>query len=246
MSSLPPVQNGQPEQGIWPYIAPYVNSSIAASAAIVPVFYGFVGKSSLQTGKPLPNMLPKEIFIGGLKAAPTIGITIGSQMFVQNMAEEALITYFGYTKENLDFKAMLVSSIATGILSTPPLAMFNGQTMGRSVWLSLKSLSIKQTAAIVSRETSFLFSLRISDPISKAIKGIYGDNKIAEYGATFISGVALSVVGHPADTALTLWQKDLKVENPQQLMRGVFTRALAIGGFSILYKAAKETLKSLS
>ena len=44
--------------------------------------------------------------------------------------------------------------------------------MGCKAMESLKSLSVRQASAIVAGETSFLFSLRISDPLGKKMKTI--------------------------------------------------------------------------
>jgi hypothetical protein len=245
MSSLSPAQNGQ-SVSVWSsYVAPYLAPPLAASIAIVPVFYGFIVKSAQQMAQPIPRMTVREALKGGIKAAPTIGIIVGTQMSVQKIAEEVLMK----NKQNRDkpnFTSMLVSSALVGVISAPAYAVFNGQTMNRTAMESLRALSARQATAIVSRETSFLFSLRISDPVSEAMKRAIGDNKIVEYSSAFISGAIGSVIGHPADTALTLWQKEMQVESCRQLMRGASAKALAVGGFSVFYKVTKEMIQSLS
>lgn len=108
---------------------------------------------------------------------------------------------------------------------------------------SLKSLSAKQTGAILLRETSFLFSLRVSGPLSAAMKQHFGENKAVEFGSAFVSGTIGSLIGHPADTALTLWQKGMKVEKLRHTMRGAPAKALAVGGFSVCYKLVNKLLE---
>lgn len=226
----------------WSSITPYVVPPVAASAAIIPVFYGFIAKSAQQTGNPIPKMLVMSVFKEGFKAAPTIGVIVGTQMIAQNAVEKALKkNKTGQEKES--FMTMLASSIIVGGVSAPTLAVFNGQTMGRSIQASLKELSPKQTMAIVTRETSFLFSLRISDPVGNAMKKVGGDNKAVEYFSAFVSGAIGSIVGHPADTALTRWQKGMKIENFRQLMAGAPMKAVAVGGFAMIYKLVKEILQ---
>jgi len=53
MSSPLPAQNGQLSKGIFFYIVPYIVPPAAASAAIIPVFYGFIAKSAQQVGAPI-------------------------------------------------------------------------------------------------------------------------------------------------------------------------------------------------
>jgi hypothetical protein len=226
-------------------MAPYFVPPVAASAAIVPVFYGFVAKSALQLGeKSIPRMSIVESLTKGIKAAPTIGVIIGTQMIVQMLVENALLRANKKTDQKLplSFSAMLVSSMIVGAISAPALAVFNGQTMGQTVMKSLKSLSVKQTGAILVRETSFLFSLRVSEPLSNAMKQHFGENKCVELGSAFVSGAIGSLIGHPADTALTLWQKGMKIEKPCHVMRGAPAKALAIGGFSVGYKLVNKLL----
>ncbi|QLH36973.1 MAG: hypothetical protein HWD61_13215 [Parachlamydiaceae bacterium] len=237
--------SNQTQTSVWSnYIVPYASPPIAAGAGIVPVFYGFVAKSAMQLGQPLPKMTVKEVLQEGGKAAPTIGIIVGTQMIVQSVAENAFMK--NTKNEQPSFKLMIASSLLVGGFSAPALAVFNAQTMGRSVADSLKSLTTKQVVAIVTRETSFLFSLRISDPASDAMKSYCGDNKAIEYSSAFATGFIGSIIGHPADTALTLWQKGRKIEKLSQLKQGVLIKAFAVGGFSVIYKVTKEWLQSQS
>ncbi len=238
MSSIP-TQTGQ---GWWPsYAMPYITPPLSASVAIIPVFYGFIAKSAQQASRPLPKMTCREIFKEGLKASPTIGIIVGTQLVVQQLAEKI----FNGSNPSHSFRSMLASSILVGTISAPALAIFNGQTMGCSVRESLKKLSFKQAIAIVSRETSFLFSLRISDPLSARMKQTQS-NAAIECSSAFISGAIGSIIGHPADTALTLWQQGRKIANIRELMQGSPIKALTVGGFSVFYKLTKDSLESLS
>lgn len=241
--SLPTSSSNGCIWGAWTAISPYVTPPVAAAAAIVPVFYGFVMKSAQQQGDPIPRMKPMEAIKQGCKAAPTVGVIVGTQMVAQNIIESLL---GGTNKEkSSSFVSMLMSSMIVGAISSPALAVMNGQTMGRSIQASLRALSAKQVVAIVTRETSFLFSLRISTPVSETMKQICGDNPAVDYGATFVSGAIGSVIGHPADTALTLWQKNRKIKSARQLMGGAPVKAIAVGGFAMGYKGIKSILESI-
>lgn len=248
-SSSPSSPNGL-FGGVWTAISPYVIPPAAASIAIVPVFYGFIAKSALQQGMSMPKMVPVEALKAGGKAAPTVGVIVGTQMIVQRAVEGLL--FETNTKKSPGFISMLASSVIVGALSAPALAVFNGQTMGRSITASLQSLSLPQTIAIMIIEVSFLFSLRISKPMSTYAKKVCGDNKVVDYGSSFITGAIGSIVGHPADTALTLWQKNRKIgwrknrklKSTQRLMRGSLVKAITVGGFNMIYTAVESVLKS--
>lgn len=245
MSISSDASNGSHPQGIWT-LTPYLTPPLAASTAMFPVFYGFIGKSARQLGKPIPDIKLMEVVKMSGKAAPTIGMIVGTQMIVQRMLENFLSNpVHNQTSPLSAFTSMFASSIVVGTVSAPLLAIFNGQTMGRKVTESLQALTLKQSGAILARETSFLFSLRISDPVSIIMRQKLGDSQTVAYGSTFISGMIGSLIGHPADTALTLWQNGRKLMHPRQLMRGSLMRASASGGFFVGYKITKEWLGSV-
>src|SRR5207253_3133871 len=97
----------------------------------------FVAKSAQQMGEKIPRMPITKVITGGLKAAPTVGVIVGTQMGVQKVVEKAL------TKNDPSFTSMLASSLIVGGVSAPALAAFNAQTMGRTIRESLKALSIR-------------------------------------------------------------------------------------------------------
>jgi hypothetical protein len=210
--------------------------------AIVPVFYGFMVKSALQTGSPIPAFSMKTALWEGMKAAPTIGLIVGTQMVAQNLAEKGIMQLTGNTEPQ--FISMLASSILVGAVSAAPLAVFNGMTMKQTARESLSSLTARQALAIVARETSFLFSLRISGPVGEVMKENLGDSRAVKVGAAFTSGAIGSLIGHPADTALTLWQKKQEIRSARQLMNGGAAKAVTVGVFTICYGAAKELIES--
>lgn len=243
MTSISNHQSGEAVQS-WPAkMLPYAQDPVAAAGAVFVCFYGFMAKSARQLGAPMPK-LNFEVLKAGFKAAPTIGLIVGTQMAAQKVAENILM---GISSSNTPtFATIMASSLFVGAVSVPALAVFNGQTLGRTVLDSLKTLSAKQAMAIVSRETSFLFSLRISNPLGESMKTYFGDNKSVEYSSAFASGAIGSVIGHPADTALTIWQKNMKIESARQLMRGASIKAATVGSFSICYKLAKDTFNKVA
>lgn len=134
------------------------------------------------------------------------------------------------------------SSVATAAISAYPLAVFNRQTAGHALRACFQRPDARQIAAIIVRETSFLASLSISQPAGKAMKNTFGENKAVEYLSAFASGAVAGIVGHPADTYLTLCQNAVKIENVRQLTRGGGARACAVGFFNVCYMAVSNHL----
>lgn len=221
-------------------IAPYALPPIAASIAIVPVFRDMIVKSAQQKGMPIPSMPIRISLKEGIKAAPTVGTIVGVQMISQRILEKALLK----ESDSKNFSSTLISSAIVGTASAPILAIFNGQTMGWTIKQTLRKFSAKQGLAIAIQETAFVGGLSIADQLAAILNKKFGNSKAIDYTASFIAGAAGSLAGHPANTALTRWQSGLTINNPRQLMWGSMRKARAVGIFSMIYKAGKETLNS--
>jgi len=230
-------------QNYWPSIAPYIAPPIAAAGAIVPAFRDLSAKSDLQKGLSVASMTLKEHIQGGLKIAPVTGAVVGSQMIIQSMVLRAL-------KENPDkpsLSAVVASSAAVGVVSSPLLAVFNGLTMKMGVMEAYRKLTTRQRVAITIQETFFVGGLSIGDKLAEVMKQQFGDHKVIDYVAAFFSGATGSLFGHPFNTALTRWQNDMTMEGfnmagVKQSMWGALHKARAIGCFSVVYKLGKEIL----
>ena len=176
-------------------LTPYLVPPIAASIAIVPVFRDLIVKSALQKGLPVPSITYKEGVMGGFKAAPTIGAIVGAQIAVQKVVERALFS----DSNAKEFSVTLISSGIVGVISAPVLAVFNGQTMGWGVKESLRKFSLKQGGAVSIQEAAFVAGLGIGDKLSDSMKERFGDKKIVDISASFISGALGSIAGYPAN-----------------------------------------------
>jgi hypothetical protein len=199
-----------------------------------------VAKSAQQKGQSVPAMNFMASVRGGVKAAPTVGAIVGTQMVLQSLIEKALA---GQSNAG-SLSSTLASSAVVGTASAPVLAVFNGQTMGWTVRESLQKFSVKQGLAIALQETAFVGGLSVADRLAAAMRKRFGNNKAVDYTAAFVAGAAGSLAGHPANTALTRWQSGMTVDNARQLMWGSVRKARAVGGFSVLYKLGKEALNS--
>lgn len=233
--------NGQPlNESWWGFIGPYVVPPVAASVAIVPAFRDMIIKSAQQKGMPIPCLSFGTSMKEGLRAAPTVGAIVGTQMVIQGVIEKVLS---GESKAK-SLSSTLASSAIVGTASAPILAVFNGQTMGWTVRQSIQRFSVRQSVAIAIQETAFVGGLSIADQLSEAMKKSLGNNKTVDYTAAFVAGAIGSLTGHPANTALTRWQSRMPVDNFYQLMRGSMRKAKAVGIFSVVYKLGKEILNS--
>jgi hypothetical protein len=219
-------------------MASYLAPPIAASAAIVPVFRDMMVKSAQQKGERAPSITFMTGLKEGIKAAPTVGTIVGTQMALQKVVEKAL----NANSEEKKLSSTLASSAIVGTLSAPVLAVFNGQTMGWGIRESLRKFSLRQGIAIAAQEAAFVGGLSAADQLAAAMKKRCGDNAAVDYTAAFMAGAAGSLAGHPANTALTRWQNGMNVDHLRQLMWGSLRKARAIGVFSVIYKLAKEKL----
>jgi len=214
---------------------PYLVPPICAGVAIVPVFRDLMPKSAQQLGK-IPNVSLREGVKEGIKASRTVGVLVGSQMILQGAVERNL------TQNDGSLEAKLKSSAIVGFFSSPVVAIFNGQSMKWRALKSLRRLNSKQALAITVQESAFVGGISAADKLAAVMKSRFGDNKAVEYSAAFASGAMGSLVGHPANTALTRWQAGLKVTSARQLMWGSMRKARAVGAFSVLYRLGKEVL----
>lgn len=212
---------------------------ISAGAAIVPAYFGLVAKSALQLGNPIPVMSHATKLKEGIKAVPITAAVVGSQMALQSVIAQA----FSKKSESHSFVSTFLSAALVAGLSAPLLTMFNGKTMGLSFTQSLKATNVRQIAAIIARETSFIFSLKLSGPMTDYMKSKNLTEKPYEIMASFISGAVGSALGHPADTALTMWQKGMKIDSYTKLNRGLATKSVAVGLFSVVYNLTESSLK---
>lgn len=228
----------QSYQGLWRAVAPFIAPPISASAAIIPAFRDMIAKSAQQKGEPVSYMTLRDGLRAGVRAAPTVGAIVGTQMVLQKRVEKMVSQHF----EGDGVRAAFASSAVVGTASAPVLAVFNGQTMGWTVRESLRRFSARQGLAIAAQETAFVGGLSAADLVAAGMRRWLGNNRAVDYAAAYLAGAAGSVAGHPANTALTRWQSGLSVDSAQQLMWGSLRKARAVGAFSVVFKLGKEVL----
>lgn len=230
------------------YYKEYVAPTVSAAVANVVSFYGFVAKSEIQSGsKKLPPIAFHNSIIRGLKSAPNIGCTNGAQLIFQSKIKHSF-EYLGITN---DFACTALSSLVIGFFSIPALVVFSGHTIGQSPLTSLKSLSLPQANSILARESIFVFSLQITDTLSKFVQNNVSANTFVDYSSTFFSGAIGAAINHPFDTLLVRLQKKIPLvegatfsSKAQTLYRGVAVRSVTLGVFACTYRACKEYLEN--
>lgn len=216
----------------------YWKEALAASLAMIPVFYGYVVKSDRQLGRAVSTLSYKQGLYGGLKAAPMMGAVAASDLLMQDLLERRR----GIKESDARWHHMLMTSTAMSICTLPFNAIFNGYTIQRTAGQSLRMLSWKQGGALICRDALFLFSLRLSAPISEAFSAQWGFHPLMTYGASFCAGAIGGALSHPADSALTLWQKGLNVKSLGQTFRGTEVKMVAAGSFALGYRAIHDLL----
>jgi len=237
MSTSPVTQK---ESGLGHTIWNYASEPLAAGLAIMPAFKGLMVKTALQEGKEAPKITFFEGLKAGRKAASTAGAVIGVQMIAQNILEQQI----GKDPEEQSIKTKFASALIVGVVSSPMLATLNKQTSEPSLSMieALGSFSKGQAFAISMREIPFIASLSCMKLLEKEAKEQFGDNKLIEYLAATGGVAAGSILGHPADTALTQLQAEVELK-PRLWMKGWKQKARGVAIFAICFKLGKETLQ---
>ncbi|MBA2728620.1 MAG: hypothetical protein H0U49_10670 [Parachlamydiaceae bacterium] len=215
---------------------------LAAASAVfpLPICYGLATKSAWQLGIGLPSV--RKVFLNSFKIAPALGVIVGIQMFAKRAFENSSKEYFEQ-KGTSSYIFEFISSSVGAIASIYPLAGINAMFGGKSFFKSMKNLTLKQAGATFVRETTFVLSLSLSEPLMEKMKSIYGDNQKVEYASAAASGAFGSICGHPFDTILTCEQEGKKVVSFKHLSRGLFPRAISIATFAMCYHYMQKMLK---
>lgn len=222
---------------LWPHVAPIASTALAN----IPVYYGFIAKSSLQMKQGFPSLALRALAFETLRSSPTVGVCVGMQIIAQHLFEKKI---FNIDPVNASFKEKLLSAIAVGALSAPAYAAMNAQSMGKTIRYAFLHFSKKQALAITIREGAFLMGLEMADPICDVMKKRFSKES-SDFLSGFISGIFGSIVGHPADTYLTLEQNKMKVSGLSCLYRGAMTRAISVGAFSMCYHVIHKKIEKL-
>ena len=164
---------------------------VAAGISIIPCYSFFAAKSYQQIEVAFPKMTVLQALIKGVKSAPSAGTAVGVQMILQDKVDQWCQTYFGK-----GFYSKFISSGIIGIATGIPMGIYNGQTMGYTAAQSFQRLSLKQMAAISTREVFSVSALAVTDPVCEAAKKTLGDNQVVKTGSAFATGVAGSFAGH--------------------------------------------------
>lgn len=225
-----------------PELRPVLEQSATASIVIVPCFFGLVVKNALQLEQPVPRLKPGKLLKMAGKAAPTTGIIIAFQLTSEGWANNYMKARSGKKNERLSLGQTVVSSAFSGLVAAPALAVLNGQASGMSVVEAIRKISSRQIAVLVMRETSFVASLKLSVPLSIYMKDRWGESRATDFACGAVSGATGSLIGHPADTAVTRWQKGLTIVHVRQYMNGGAVKATTMAVFTGLYTVMTKAL----
>lgn len=187
-----------------------------------------------------------EAMKGGFKATPTISCIVGTQLVAQNKVEEIITKQFETMNGEPSLKVMVISSMVVGLVSSPLLAIFNSQTQGETLResLKLKGFTPKLAGIIAGKETIFVLLIRANDPVTKAAKKRFGNNKPVEWGTILFNSIVAGNLSQPLDTAAILEQNGIKLDSFNRAMKGGGYRALGLTVFGITYKESKDYLYS--
>lgn len=219
----------------------FLLTGTAASAAIVFPFRDLVAKSYQQRGLAVPKMTLLEGFRAGCKAAPTVGLIVAAQDSLSQFVDQQW-KKMGLVNDPEKFSVLTSfgTPAVVGLATAGPLAVFNGYSNGMTAKASLMQLKgrmgLMLCGAIALQETAFVAGIKARDQINKL-----SDNPFVVYGAAFACGALGSFAGHPFNTAITLWQKNLSV-SPRHFYLGALRKTRAIGCFALLLKLQMDAV----
>jgi hypothetical protein len=251
----------------------YVGQTAAATLSTIPIFPGLILKSAEQNGFDFKKSLKelklktldqkqfllrttlRDCLTKSLKASPTAGLLVGSQLIIQDVVEGILKNFISLeNSEKFSFK--IFSGTVVGGISAPLLAAFNGQTMGRSIIDSIKSLTSKQIFAIMALESSFVVSINASEYLERKYleekhqeentQKFNYSKKIFECWISFLTGAGGSLLGYSADTYLTLQQSGKQFKNYSELFKGWRVKAITLGTWMVLFKQTKNYIQNIN
>lgn len=221
---------------------PCVVSPLAGGISLIGIpFYCLVVKSAWQAGEkaPLPHL---SMYRKSLKASRPLAL----QILLNNIIEEGFKRKNGEQQSSL--RTMVTTSLVAGTVSAPLLAGINGYTMTppRPFFVSVKALTFREFAAIITRENSFLLIINFNGYFAAMVQERFKGTKGVDYATAFGLGMTGSAIGHAPDAALTIWQKGRKITRVRQLSGGLIPRALGIGVFNVEYLFWKKQADKFS
>jgi hypothetical protein len=221
----------------WSTLAPYMSPSVAAFVSYFPVSWLLSIKNRKQL-ELLPESLSfKTHVVRSFKTSRLVFGIVGLQMASQHVIEKSLDRLLGQNTKT----AMLISLALVSAASAPSLSVLNSTLSGLSFAEATTRLSKPQLGAIWIREMGFLGVLAGSDRVVAYTKE-YLPGAGSEYIVAACSGAVGSLIVHPFDTAVTRLQEQKPIGFARYMMNGAATRAVAIALFSMLYRAASQTM----
>lgn len=237
-------------------VARWIKDPLCAGAAILPFIPLMIIKSAMQAQDPekrrtfnqiCKNEFNKKTVVpvvkGCIKASGAVAVTLGAQLYLQQFFEYL----WKNSRQNTQLDNTMNSAIiptGVAILTAPGLIGFNGLTMKKGFFKSIKQITPAQYLATVIREMFFLASIQFSGLATKHIQNNWGENKTAKHTSNFVVGFLGAAFGHNADTYLTWLQKGTLLgaqASFRHSFAGILPRAFAVGGFNTLYQHTKST-----
>lgn len=222
----------------WAHVAPLAAPPIAAGGAVAVIMRDMMKKGHVQIYGTTPSVSLFAGILQGVKAAPVVGATVAFQMMLQGRVQRV----FTDETEDVPLLPLVASSTVVGIISSPLLLAFNAQTTGKGALQGLKECTPKKGGMISIQEGTFVVGLAGAKPLGRVMRAHIWDHPGMDTVASFMASAGGSILGHPANTAVTLWQEGMQVSTIRGLYRGVFYKARGTGFFGVFYKVFQDIL----
>lgn len=200
------------------------------STCLAPVYYGLMWKSALEADTPFNTKYLKGL-VCGLRSMPVNGGVLGSQIFLQKLAE-AKAREYGCS----EFYAASGACVFSAALSAPGLALMNELTKGTTFKRALTtSWQTRMAWPIVFwREGTFIPVLACTPQITEYAKTQYGDSPLVTTGTQILFAGVGAAIGQPFDVWATRMQAGISFSFRRDAWKGLAPRVSAIIGLTLL------------
>lgn len=214
----------------------------AVTLAYAPTNHLFEIKAAQQNKEPWPRF-NRSALIRTLETSPIAGVVVTAQVITQQRIEDEL------KRRGAGYGSELSSSAFTGVASAPGYMFLNARVarlpLKEYMQQSTPTSLAKEAIAISLRETAFVGSLALSQPLGRQAKEACpypGVEEITQFSTAALGSLA----GHPFDTYLTCSQKKVPIETLSGFFRGGTARSLATGAFATLLSKTRREINEVS
>ncbi|MEN9343638.1 MAG: hypothetical protein RLZZ453_425 [Chlamydiota bacterium] len=211
-----------------------------AGAAIVPSYCLFDRAAQARMSEnPTRCLAFGPALYKGIYAAPGVAVIAGSQMIIQQQAENYFKRFNSHTLTN-----QALSSMTAGALTAHLEYGFTQFTMGNySPWKSMMQLSRKQAGLYAMRNGLAVFGISSSSNAANRMKQYdMLPSKVVDYITAACTGGIGGILGHPFNAKIIeeAIRQSGKTPPKISITRGMGWRSASVAAFATSYKIMQD------